>query len=66
MKEIDFINKPRHKELIDVVLKQIVDDVLFGDLTSVEEMLTFLPIINLVSYLPDETINKFKDLMEDK
>jgi hypothetical protein len=66
MKEVDLINKPRHRELVDVVLKQIVDDVLFGDMTAVEELLTFVPIFNLVSYLPDETFQKFKDLMEDK
>lgn len=66
MKEVDLINNPRHKELVNVVLKQIVDDVLFGDLTAIEELLTFVPIFNLVSYLPDELFNKFKDLMEDK
>jgi hypothetical protein len=65
MKEIDIINRPDHQELIDVVLKQIQYDIEGGDVDSIEEMLKFVPIFNLVSYLPDKLFNKFKYLMEE-
>ena len=65
MKEIDIINRPDHQKLIEVVLKQIQYDVEGGDVTPIEEMLKFVPIFNLVSYLPEELVDKFKYLMED-
>lgn len=43
--------------LIDLVLKQIQDDVDSGDLTALEELLVQLDDNVLKSYLPEETAN---------
>ena len=45
------------EELIDAVLTQILKDVHDGDLTAIEELLTFVPIENLIGYIPEETDN---------
>jgi hypothetical protein len=42
------------QELIDLVLEQIEHDVDMGDLTAIEELLTFVPESNLKAYLPEE------------
>ena len=47
------INMTR-QELIDLVLEQIEHDVDMGDLTAIEELLTFVPESNLKAYLPEE------------
>lgn len=41
-------------QLIDKVLKEIVNDVEFGDLTAIEEMLSHLDEDILKAYLPYE------------
>ena len=41
------------RELLDQVLEQIQKDVAVGDLTAIEEMLGYVPLINLIGYLPD-------------
>lgn len=47
-------HQAKHKqEIIDKVLEQIKIDVAEGDLTAIEELLTFLPIKNLKNYLPE-------------
>jgi hypothetical protein len=43
--------------LIDAVIDQIKEDVEKGDLTAIEELLGFIPIKNLVAYLPEEQTN---------
>ena len=50
------------QELIDQVLDYITDAVHDGDLTSVEEMLTFVPTENLIGFLPEELWEKFNPL----
>ena len=40
--------------LIDKVIDQIVIDVNAKDLTSIEELLTFVPEENLIGFLPEE------------
>jgi hypothetical protein len=41
------------RELLDQVLEQIQKDVADGDLTAIEEMLGYVPLINLIGYLPE-------------
>jgi hypothetical protein len=40
-------------KLIDQVLEQIQQDVMEGDLTAIEELLTHVPIGILIGYLPE-------------
>jgi hypothetical protein len=44
-------------ELIELVLKQIVEDVKVGDLTAIEELLSFVPTKNLIGFLTEEKSN---------
>ncbi len=53
----EIINKKQ--KLIDAVLEEIKKDVTYGDLTAIEELLKFCPTKNLISYLPEETGEKF-------
>lgn len=46
------------QELIDAVLKQIVHDISMGDLTAIEELLTFVPVENLKAFLPEFEIGE--------
>ncbi len=46
-------NKPSD-ELINNVIEQIKEDINFEDYTGIEELLSFCPIKNLESYLPEE------------
>lgn len=50
------------QELIDRVLEVIESDIRQGDLTAVDELLTFVPIENLIGYLPEEEWLKWKSL----
>jgi hypothetical protein len=43
--------------VIDLVLNQIQTDIEGGDLTAIEELLTFVPLENLIGYLPEGTID---------
>ena len=40
--------------VIDLVLEQIKKDIAIGDVTAIEELLTSVPMENLVAYLPEE------------
>ena len=40
--------------VIDLVLEQIKKDIAAGDVTAIEELLTAVPMKNLVGYLPEE------------
>ena len=44
-------------KLIDRVLEQIVEDVIIGDLTAIEELLAYCPVEALKQYLPEEIVN---------
>jgi hypothetical protein len=44
------------RELLDQVLERIQKDVAEGDLTAIEEMLGYVPLINLICYLPEEEV----------
>ena len=47
--------------LIDRVLEQIKSDIAMGDLTSLDELLTFVPRENLIGYLPEEEWERFEN-----
>ena len=44
-------------DLVDRVLKQIVQDVRDGDLTAIEELLIYCDVEALKQYLPEEMQN---------
>ena len=43
--------------LIDKVLIQIQNDLEAGDLTAVQELLSFVPLVNLIGFLPEGEID---------
>ena len=47
--------------LIDRVLVEIQRDLAMGDLTSLDELLTFIPRENLIGYLPEEEWERFEN-----
>jgi len=53
------------EELIETVYKQIELDVHCGDHESLEELLGFMPNVNLIEYLPEEDWKQFKHLRDD-
>ena len=48
-------------EVIDKVLIQIQNDLEAGDLTAVEELLTFVPLENLIGFLPEDQVDDLLD-----
>ena len=50
----------KKQALIDRVLEQIKEDVAVGDVTAIEELLTFVPKENLIQYLPEKEWENFK------
>jgi hypothetical protein len=60
------MKSPKSKQdLIETVLQQIVVDVHCGDEEAIEELIGFLPIVNLIEYLPEEDWKQFKHLRDD-
>ena len=51
-------------KLIDEVIEQIKYDILIGDVTAIDELLRFVPDINLVGHLPDIDDIRYNDLKE--
>ena len=47
--------------LINRVLEQIKADLSMGDLTALDELLTFVPKENLIGYLPEEEWERFEN-----
>jgi superfamily II helicase len=47
--------------LINRVLEQVKADLSIGDLTALDELLTFVPRENLIAYLPEEEWNKYEN-----
>lgn len=50
------------EKLIEKVYEQIVLDVHCGEVEAIEELLSFLPVVNLIEYLPEEDWKQFKNL----
>ena len=53
------------EDLIDTVYDQIMHDIKIGYGEAIEELITFLPIVNLIEYLPEERWEEFKHLREE-
>jgi hypothetical protein len=47
--------------LIDRVIEEIRKDFAMGDLTALDELLTFVPRENLIGYLPEEEWEKYEN-----
>lgn len=52
------------EDLIETVYKQIELDIHCGEVEAIEELLTFLPVVNLIEYLPEEDWKQFKHLRD--
>jgi len=60
------MKSPKSKEdLIETVYKQIELDIHCGEVEAIEELLKFLPNVNLIEYLPEEDWKQFKHLREE-
>ena len=53
------------EDLIETVYKQIQLDIHCGKVEAIEELLGFLPNVNLIEYLPEEDWKQFKHLRDD-
>jgi hypothetical protein len=47
--------------LIERVLEQIKADLSMGDVTALDELLTFVPKENLIGYLPEEEWERYEN-----
>ena len=60
------MKSPKDKQdLIDTVLEQVKLDVHTGELLALDELLGFMPIVNLIEYLPEGDWKQFKHLRDD-
>ena len=53
------------EDLIETVVQQLKVDVHCNDTGAIEEIIKFLPIENLIAYLPEEDWKQFKHLRDD-
>jgi hypothetical protein len=53
------------EDLIDTVYDQIMHDIKIGYGEAIEEIITFLPVVNLIEYLPEERWEEFEHLREE-
>ena len=61
------MKSPKSKQdLIETVYKQIELDIHCGEVEAIEELLTFLPVVNLIEYLPEEDWKQFKHLRDGR
>jgi phenylpyruvate tautomerase PptA (4-oxalocrotonate tautomerase family) len=59
------MKSPKTKQdLIDKVTEQIESDLHCGFKEAIEELLTFVPVVNLIEYLPEEDWKQFKHLRD--
>ena len=54
------------EELIETVRKQLELDVHCGEIEAIEELLTFVPVENLIGYLPEEDWKPFNHLVAEE
>lgn len=52
----NYLNNP----LIDKVVEEIKHDLAQDDITALCELLSFVPVKNLIAYLPEQYWDKFK------
>ena len=61
------MKSPKSKQdLIEAVMQQIKVDVDCWDIEALEEMLMFMPAVNLIEYLPEEDWKQFKHLRDGR
>ena len=53
------------QELLDAVILEIVEAIRYADYEALEELLGFIPIKNLIEYLPEELWEKYKALRNE-
>jgi hypothetical protein len=59
------MKSPKSKQdLIETVLEQIKVDIDCHEYEAIEELIRFIPIENLIAYLPAEDWKKFKHLRD--
>jgi len=51
------MNKLNRHEITEIVLEQIARDMENWDFTAIEELLQFVPLENLIGFLPEEIVN---------
>jgi hypothetical protein len=62
MKKHNLKNKSDMEDpVIEAVIEQIKEDLLYGDVSAIYEMLEFLPRKNLLAYLPEEVSEQLKN-----
>jgi len=54
------------EDLIETVIDQIKEDVHCGDIEAIEELLGFMPVVNLIEYLPEGVWKQFKHLRDGR
>ncbi len=50
-----------NNKLIDRVIEEIKSDIEYGDTTSIDELLRFIPKENLIQFLPEEEWGQFEN-----
>ena len=50
------------KDLIDLVLEQMQEDISVGDFTAIEELVRSIPKDKLLAYLPEDMSNTYKQV----
>jgi hypothetical protein len=53
------------QELLNDVILEITDAINHSDHEALEELLNFLPVENLIEYLPEEVWEKYKPLRNE-
>jgi hypothetical protein len=51
------MHKLNRHEITEIVLEQIAQDMKNWDFTAIEELLQFVPLENLIGFLPEEIVN---------
>ena len=54
------------QDLLDEVIDRIKHDLLNGDETAIDELLNFIPIQNLIWFLPERDWKKYESLNQNK
>jgi hypothetical protein len=53
------------QELLNDVISEITEAIRYADHEALEELLNFVPVTNLIEYLPEEVWDKYKPLRNE-
>ncbi len=53
------------QELLNDVISEITEAIRYADYEALEELLNFVPVTNLIEYLPEEVWEKYKPLRNE-